>query len=199
MLWLLLRTDSLALLKDHKPNDPLAVPISKQKKQFSVKGNVKWMREQFPLTLCYANPAHKSQGQTLEEVIIDFTSENARINCGSFYTALSRVQHGGNLYLKDFKSTYIKANPDVEKKMLAMKTSTPYIFKKTFNEETIFEEGSKELKLGYININDLLHKRSLNLINNDRNLLLLDYLAIADTRLSKENSFSYLVENLIMR
>ena len=42
----LLRQDSLALLKDHKPNDPLAVPIIKQKKQFKVKGNVNWMREQ---------------------------------------------------------------------------------------------------------------------------------------------------------
>ena len=47
----LLRKDSMFLLKDHKPNDPLAVPITKQKKQFSVKGNVNWMREQFPLTL----------------------------------------------------------------------------------------------------------------------------------------------------
>ena len=60
----LLRQDSMALLKEHTPNDPLAVPIMKQKKQFSVKGNVKWMREQFPLTLCYAITAHKSQGQT---------------------------------------------------------------------------------------------------------------------------------------
>lgn len=112
----LLRQDSLALLKDHKPNDPLAVPILKQKKQFKMKGNVNWMREQFPLTLCYAMTAHKSQGQTLKEVIIDFSAKNSRINQGSFYTALSRVKFGENFYLRAFDSSYIRANPDVEKK-----------------------------------------------------------------------------------
>ena len=117
----LLRQDSMALLKDHKPYDPLSVPITKQKKRFNVKGNVNWMREQFPLTLCYAITAHKSQGQTLEEVIIDFSAKNARINHGSFYTAISRVKYGENLYLKKFESKYISANPDVEKKMASMK------------------------------------------------------------------------------
>ena len=154
----LLRRESLSLLKDHKPNDPLAVPIKKQKKQFSVKGNVKWMREQFPLTLCYAITAHKSQGQTLEEVIIDFSSKKTRINYGSFYTALSRVKYGENLFLKDFKESYVKANPSVEKKMLAMKTSAPYIFKKVYNEEKVFEDDD-EVKIGYININGLYHKK----------------------------------------
>ena len=93
----LLRKDSFSLLKSFKPNDPLSVPISKQRKQFSVKSNVKWMREQFPLTLCYAITAHKSQGQTLDEVLIDFSGNKSRINCGSFYTALSRVKLGENL------------------------------------------------------------------------------------------------------
>ena len=37
--------------------------------------------------------AHKSQGQTLDEVLIDFSGE-ARINNGSFYTAISRVKLG---------------------------------------------------------------------------------------------------------
>ena len=102
------------MLKDHKP---IAVPITKQKKQFSIKGNVNWMREKFPLTLCYPITAHKSQGQTLNEVIIDFSNKKSQINNGSFYAALSRVKFENNLFLKDFKKGYIKANPDVEKKM----------------------------------------------------------------------------------
>ena len=99
----LLLSDSRALLKKHKPNDPLAVPITKQKKQFHIRGNTEYLRDQFPLTLCYAVTAHKSQGQTLDEVLIDFTGES-RINNGSFYTAISRVKYGKNLYLKDFKT-----------------------------------------------------------------------------------------------
>ena len=118
------------------------------------------MREQFPLTLCYAITTHKSQGQTLDEVLIDFSSKNTRINYGSFYTALSRVKCGENLYLKDFKKTYVKANESVEKKMAAMKISAPYIFKKVYNEEKIFDDDGQDLKLGYININGLFHKKS---------------------------------------
>ena len=121
----LLLSDSKALLKKHKPNDQLAVPITKQKKQFQVRGNTEYMRDQFPLTLCYAVTAHKSQGQTLDEVLIDFSGES-RINNGSFYTAISRVKFGKNLYLKDFKTSYIKANSDVEKKMDAMKLFKSY-------------------------------------------------------------------------
>ena len=74
----LLRDDNRALLKFHKPNDPLAVPIRKQKKQFHMKGNINWLREQFPLTVCYAVTAHKSQGQTLDEVLIDFSADSKR-------------------------------------------------------------------------------------------------------------------------
>ena len=55
----LLRQDNKILLRDHRPNDPLAVPIKKRKKSFSLTGNVNWVREQFPLTLCYAITAHK--------------------------------------------------------------------------------------------------------------------------------------------
>ena len=55
----LLRHDKRDLLRQHKPNDPLAVPIRKQKKTFRGQGSVNWLREQFPLTLCYAITAHK--------------------------------------------------------------------------------------------------------------------------------------------
>ena len=54
-----LRFDKRDLLRQHKPNDPLAVPIIKQKKTFRAQGSVNWIREQFPLTLCYAITAHK--------------------------------------------------------------------------------------------------------------------------------------------
>ena len=56
----LLRKDKLALTQDHKPNDPLSVPIVRQKKKFQPKGgNVNWLREQFPLTVCFAMTSYK--------------------------------------------------------------------------------------------------------------------------------------------
>ena len=149
----LLREDNKHLLRQHKPNNPLAVPIKRQKKQFQAKGSTSWLREQFPVTLCYAITAHKSQGQTLHEVIIDFSSKSTRINAGSFYTAMSRVRFGDNLYLKDFKPEYIHANKSVEKKIEAMKISVPYQFKKVLLDTQISEDPLKEIKIGYININ----------------------------------------------
>ena len=191
----LLLSDSRALLKKHKPNDPLAVPITKQKKQFHIRGNTEYLRDQFPLTLCYAVTAHKSQGQTLDEVLIDFTGES-RINNGSFYTAISRVKYGKNLYLKDFKAPYIKANSDVEKKMDAMKLFKSYNFKKTYNHESIFSCNEEEIKLGYINIDNIFSAKSIDFLNEDPNLLSVDFLVVTDTRLQEDTDENIVKQKL---
>ena len=183
----LLRNDSTSLLQRHKPNDKLAVPIMKQRKSFPYKqGNTSYIRDQFPLTLCYAITVHKSQGQTLEEVLIDFTDENM-IKEGSFYTAMSRVKFGDNLYLREFKSHWIKANVEAEAEVKKMKLYQNHVFKKIQNTETIFDEAYNEVKIGYININDLSTSKSTENLNQDQNILGLDYLAIADTRLSRKD------------
>ena len=184
----LLRQDNQALLKYHKPNDPKAVPIRKQKKPFQpMGGNTSVVRTQFPLTLCYALTAHKCQGQTMEEVIIDFI-ESKRIDAGSFYTAMSRVRNGQSLFLRDFKPNYISANESVERQMKSMQISVPVTFKKFYLDVNIFEDPINEVKIGYININCLYHNKSDIFLNNDDNLLHLDYLAVADTRLTDNHS-----------
>ena len=180
----LLRQDSRDLLNSHKPNHPLSVPIKKQKKQFQISGNTEYLRDQFPLTTSYCITSYKSQGCTLDEVKVDYSNEG-RFRNGCFYTAISRVKLGETLYLKDFKPEYIKANPDIEKKMTAMKTFSPHSFWKTYLREKVFEVDHSELKLGYLNINDIMTSRSPEFINQDDNLLALDFLMISDTRLSK--------------
>ena len=60
----------------------------------------------------------------------------------------------------------------------------------------VFKEEDKEIKIGYININGLYHARSDIFINNDRNLLLLDFLVVADTRLGEDNKTSDLESTL---
>ena len=192
----ILREDNRALLKFHKPNDPLAVPIRKQKKQFQMKGNINWLREQFPLTVCYAVTSHKSQGQTLEEAIIDFSAANKRNTPGAFYTAMSRVRFGKDLYLRDFNPEYISCNMWVEYKLNAMKISQPYTFKKVLLNAKIFEQPENELKIGYININSLLTGQSCSFLNRDENLLDLDILVVADTRLQQDTNEEQLRDGL---
>ena len=206
-----LRYDKRDLLRQHKPNDPLAVPIKKLKKTFRAQGSVNWMREQFPLTLCYAITAHKvgilisflflsqkfqCQGQTLEEVIIDFSAKKQNIQNGSFYTALTRVKKGCHFHLTDFKEEYIQANKEVEKKMKSMMIYAPHQFKQVYLDQELFKNPAAEMKVGYINVNGLYSAESCSMINNDFNLLQLDVLHIADTRLSRCQDDSQLENSL---
>ena len=133
----------------------------------------------------------QSQGQTLDEVIIDFSSKyKPMIAEGSFYTALSRVRNGNSVYLKDFKIEYIKANPHVENELHSMETCRPYVFKKFYNDQDIFESAlhPKEIKVGYINTNSLLTAFSSEFLNTNSNIMALDLLVITDTRLTKQTS-----------
>ena len=96
-----LREDSYELTCSHTPNDPNSVPIEVFKVRFTLKsGDVNYQRTQFPAVLAYAVTAHKSQGDTLEEILIDFTGDQKTktkpyICKGSFYTAITRAKKGG--------------------------------------------------------------------------------------------------------
>ena len=129
----------------------------------------------------------QSQGQTLEEVVIDFTSKDAMIKNGSFYTSLTRVKKGCDFHLPDFKPEYILANSEVEKKMKSMEIFSPHQFKKIYLDQEVFSKPDEEIKIGYININGLYSAESCSLINQDFNLRHLDLLLVADTRLSSSD------------
>ena len=63
---------------------------------------------------------------------------------------------------------------------------TPYIFKKVYCDQEIFdgENDLKEIKMGYINTNNLMTGHSVLFLNSNSNILSLDILVIADTRLT---------------
>ena len=118
---------------------------------------------------------------------------------GSFYVALTRVRNGSSFYLKDFKPEYIQANPDVERKLLSMTTFSSYNFKKIYLDKDIFDgeaSGNKDLKVGYINTNNLSTSRSDVFLNTNDNMLHLDLLCVADTRLTSATSNDSLERNL---
>ena len=183
-----LRFDSQHLLRNHKPVNQKAVPIEVSKIRFNVgSGNVSYQRTQFPAVVAYAVTSHRSQGATLEEVIVDFTSEKGAkpyIVEGSFYVAITRATQSCDVYLEDFDMSYIKVHRNVMEKIESMRKFKAFNFKKFYLDDDIFMNRNEEIKLGYLNINDLTAEFHAEYINCDKNLVHLDILVIADSRLT---------------
>ena len=195
-----LKFDLRHLLKKHKPNNEEAVPILKQKKQFTInKGEVRYQRYQFPLTLAYAVTAYKCQGETLEEVIIDFFHEPGEIRSiqtGAFYVALTRVKQGKDVYLKSFDEKFITFNKRVEDKIDAMRKFKPYRYKKIYLFDSIYKDGEKEIKLGYFNMQGFLESNHAKYLDNDLNLLHLNFLVLSETWLTAGTKNKELIKKL---
>ena len=140
----LYRFDHRHLRQQYNPGHESATPIMPERKNFKENfGNIEYQRTNFPLSLAYAMTAHKCQGETLEEVIIDFGPDLERkiknyICPGSFYVALTRVRESKKLYLKSFDKSYIQVNKSIEEKVNAMKKFRPYRFKKIYLDQKIF-------------------------------------------------------------
>jgi ATP-dependent DNA helicase PIF1 len=69
------------------------------------------VKVQLPLKLAWACTIHKSQGQTLDKVLVDCGS--SIFEYGQIYVALSRVKDINSLYLTSFDHTKIMAHPKI--------------------------------------------------------------------------------------
>ena len=79
-------------------------------------GAIKYKRTQFPLVTAYAVTAHKSQGDTLDSVSVDFTSRDDSkpfIISGSFHVGMTSVKNSEYVYLKSFDGSFIKTDAEV--------------------------------------------------------------------------------------
>jgi ATP-dependent DNA helicase PIF1 len=63
---------------------------------------------QIPLSLGYSITIHKSQGLTLDNVLVD----DKAFACAQYYVAMSRVRKLSNVYLTRFTLKCIRVNPD---------------------------------------------------------------------------------------
>ena len=190
------------LRKHHNPGHELATPILPQRKKFTVKfGNVEYQRTNYPLSLAYAMTAHKCQGETLDEVIIDFGPDVANkiknyICPGSFYVALTRVREGCKVFLKSFNKNYIKVNKSIEEKVNAMIKFRGYTFKKIYLYDKIFTKEKAEIKVGYLNINGLIDGFHAEYLDADYNLRNLDVLVLAETKLDQNIKNDQIIRTL---
>ena len=115
---------------------------------------------------------------------------------GSFYVAITRCKLSENVYLADFDPSYIKIKKEIASKIDDMRKVRPYIFRKIFNEDQVFEDHEYEIKLGYLNINGLLDADHYEYLNNDINILNLDLIVIAETKLLAETKNEELKDKL---
>ena len=79
--------------------------------------------------------AHKCQGSTLEEVIVDFRANQNKknfIDKGSFYVAITRVTEASKLYLRSFELEHIKVDSRVEYEIATMRAVCSYQWKKVY-------------------------------------------------------------------
>ncbi|MFA6989406.1 MAG: PIF1 family DEAD/DEAH box helicase [Candidatus Gastranaerophilaceae bacterium] len=67
-------------------------------------------RDQYPLRLAYGITIHKSQGMTLDELVVDC---NKIFECGQAYVALSRIKTIEGLYLRSFHPNKVVVNEEV--------------------------------------------------------------------------------------
>ena len=190
------------LRKDFNPGHELTVPIFPQRKKFTIKfGNVEYQRTNFPLSLAYAITAHKCQGETLNEMIIDFGPDVIKkiknhICPGSFYVALTRVRLGCKVFLRSFDKSYIKVNKSIEEKVEAMIKFRQYNFKKVYLDEKVFKIDGDEIKTGYLNINGLIDGNHAEYLNADHNLQHLDILVLAETKLDQTSKIDEITKLL---
>lgn len=73
-------------------------------------GELAATREQYPLRLAYGITIHKSQGMTLDRLVVDC---NRIFECGQAYVAISRVKMLEGLHLKSFKPNKVLVNEEV--------------------------------------------------------------------------------------
>jgi len=162
-----------------------AVPIKKMKASFSVnpaRNSIRIQRSQFPLVLAYAITAHKSQGQTLEEVIVDFSGKG-RSAPGSFYVAVTRVKKLSNLFLRSFDRSMIKTSVAVMTELSRLDRNGYGFYKVPLSREVFNFNESDEVKIVYLNVNGLLDADHILDLDSDVNLKCADILCIAETKL----------------
>ena len=113
------RTDNRSLYK--LGISPQWVPVHPISRQFQVgrSRNCQVMRKQFPLRHSAAKTIHRAQGDTLDEVVVDFSSSRKQAHI--HYVGLSRVRKLEGLHILNLCHGKIHISPDVQQEMAELR------------------------------------------------------------------------------
>ena len=162
----------------YKPGiDHSWTPIVPETRKFTVGRNNEVARTQFPLRPASAKTVHRSQGDTVSEIVIDFTG---RTQTGIHYVAMSRVREFEKLHLLNYDPKKVKASEEVKLEMERLRQqSCPSTVKNVYNVNA-------HLKIAYINAQSLYrHKMD---VEHDFNLSNADVLFCSETRFQESDA-----------
>ena len=150
------------------------VPISRQ---FNVgKKHIEICRQQFPLRPAAAKTVHRSQGTTVENIVLDLSG---RAFPHIHYVALSRVKSLEGLYINNLNENQIKVDDKVVAEMSRLRSSR-------LNMSPLFRGN---FTIMYINCRSL-HKH-INDLKSISTLKDLDIVVCSETRLQAEDDDEY--------
>lgn len=153
-------------------------PILPANRQFKVGKSLQVMRTQLPIRPSAAKTVHRSQGDTIEPLVVDFTG---RSQPHIHYVACSRVKTLDGLFLKNFNAKKITVNSKVVQEMTRLRQTS------TTNKQSENQSHKTEsIKIVYINAQSL-HKHIKD-VRKDYRLEEAEFLVCAETRLKPSDS-----------
>ena len=157
--------------------NPSWTPIVPEMRKFTVGRNNEVARTQFPLRAASAKTVHRSQGDTVSEIVVDFTG---RTQTGIHYVAMSRVREFDKLYLLNYDPRKVKASEEVKLEMSRLRQqSCPSTLRNLY-------DVNAPLKIAYINAQSL-HRHKMD-VEHDFNLSNADVLLCSETRFQESDA-----------
>ena len=158
-------------------------PIQPLTRQFQVgrSQSSQVMRKQFPVRQSAAKTIHRSQGDTLDSVVLDFTT--ARKEAHIHYVGLSRVTSIDGLYILNLCADKIHISNDVKSEVAKLRTerSTHLAMYRPHSVD-----ASACFQIAFLNARSL-HKH-IDCIRKDQSLMACDVLLFCETRSSPDDS-----------